>query len=1159
MPHPPVPRQRPVTHHTGRRPIASGPYGRERGAAGRRHGARARTSHGHRGRSAHHRRPASGSHGTGGDSARARSASGTRGGRTSPRSIGHYVLGKALGEGTFGKVKVGTHILTGEKVAVKILEKSRIVEPADVERVSREIHILKRIRHRNVIQLFEVIDTPRHIFLIMEYSGGGELFDYIVKHQRVREHEAARFFHEICDGVEYLHSMYVTHRDLKPENLLMHRHAGGWKMKVIDFGLSNTCDGGRLLKTACGSPCYAAPEMIAGHAYVGSLADTWSLGVILFAMVCGYLPFEDQNTSRLYQKILHADYKPPKFISPQVRDLIARILNTDPRRRYTIRDIRAHPWMRQVSHMPSPTKALPTGHGDLSEVVLRRCEDLGLERSYVVDSIRRGAHNHATTTYYLVAERIEKEAARRARSSPARDVDTSRKTAAQQKSTAGANVEQPKKPASAVVATPRSTASGASDAASAASAAADASTAASKPGKAAPATTRVASEPSAAGTKRPSEPQTARAAYGKRAPITGADVARAAPYSRHVPQSARERPTSRGARPTSRGGSEYQALYSRRGPGAPYNGRDPYQLSAMRPRSGYAGRKAADQGSRVGAPRSVTQGWATPRDGNSLGVDGSGAAGAGSSNVGNAERQPVPPSRPSGRARPISAHPTTRHQRVAQGYAARQAAGGAESAALRAAAAERGRPESATAGTRRGRRSRSPRTGGLPASHPGQERVGVSATSRGDGEAAAAVPQRRVSPRAAASIPGQRSPTPAAAAGLSAQGVKVTSPTRALPPQRADESAAATADEFDAASVAALPANADGEEPAASPTWGQRVIHTNVSSGGTGGTGGQLVQVPTGTQDGEPAGDSTRHGGRSSAASSAGGAHVSVPRVTAEVQEAIEKPKDSAGDDSAPPAAVAMEPSKPPLTTASVKAASAESLLNDGPEPDPAVEAVEWPESSKLSGVPALNLGPEPEEPSAPAPPAKSAAVGSAPKRPSVGDAASSAPTSRPGADRFVPARPVSGGPRPQRPTGASPPTRARRPVPDAAHGARPRVREPPAGHSLRHGAQSSNAPAASAAEATPSAGSVQLMSSTSAKEPAAIMREVMRVVTSAHVPFRQVGDFTVRCQRMNTQFELEVAGVGVGEFHVVRAKPLSGDSAVIHEVTTQLLQELQL
>lgn len=271
--------------------------------------------------------------------------------RARAKSIGHYILGKTIGEGTFGKVKLGTHILTSERVAVKILEKERIVEVADVERVAREVHILKLIRHPHIVQLYEIIETRRQLYLIMEYASGGELFDYIVAKGRVPELEACRFFHQIIAGLEKVHAMNIVHRDLKPENLLLDEHKN---IKIVDFGLSNVFRQGQLLKTAFGSPCYAAPEMIAGHSYVPHLCDLWSCGVILFALVCGYLPFEDQNTSALYKKILAADYKTPKFISEAVRDLIARLLTTDPTRRYNVPDVRAHPWYCQIPEASTP-------------------------------------------------------------------------------------------------------------------------------------------------------------------------------------------------------------------------------------------------------------------------------------------------------------------------------------------------------------------------------------------------------------------------------------------------------------------------------------------------------------------------------------------------------------------------------------------------------------------------------------------------------------------------------------------------------------------------------------------------------------------------------------------------------------------------------------
>ena len=180
-------------------------------------------------------------------------AAGTSGGVV----LSNYLVQHTLGQGTFGKVKLAQHMPTGERVAIKILEKARIKEVADAQRVAREIKILKRIRHPNVIQLFEVIDAPRQIFLVMEFLDGGELFDYIVRHQRIREDVAVRFFHDIVDGLSYLHRKEVAHRDLKPENVLMQRRPDGYRLKIIDFGLSNTFDGGRVLKTCvgrCGTP-----------------------------------------------------------------------------------------------------------------------------------------------------------------------------------------------------------------------------------------------------------------------------------------------------------------------------------------------------------------------------------------------------------------------------------------------------------------------------------------------------------------------------------------------------------------------------------------------------------------------------------------------------------------------------------------------------------------------------------------------------------------------------------------------------------------------------------------------------------------------------------------------------------------------------------------
>jgi serine/threonine protein kinase len=322
--------------------------------------------------------------------------------------IGHYILGKTIGEGTFGKVKLGQHTLTTEKVAVKILEKERIKDVSDVERVAREIHILKLIRHPNIIQLYEVksiqiIETPKHLFLIMEYASGGELFDYIVAKTRLDEKEACLFFQQIISGIEYIHKLGVVHRDLKPENLLLDNNKN---IKIVDFGLSNTYKPGELLQTACGSPCYAAPEMIAGKKYAGLKVDLWSSGVILYAMLSGYLPFEDPNTSELYRKILNCEYEVPEWISRPGVDLIRVVLDTDPDTRFTISQIRGHSWFKQVFTESSLGILVGYNQIPVNQEILQKLIEFNFDLEHSQKCIEANKHNHITTTYYLLIKKF---------------------------------------------------------------------------------------------------------------------------------------------------------------------------------------------------------------------------------------------------------------------------------------------------------------------------------------------------------------------------------------------------------------------------------------------------------------------------------------------------------------------------------------------------------------------------------------------------------------------------------------------------------------------------------------------------------------------------------------------------------------------------------
>uniref|UniRef100_A0A914NRH4 non-specific serine/threonine protein kinase n=1 Tax=Meloidogyne incognita TaxID=6306 RepID=A0A914NRH4_MELIC len=257
--------------------------------------------------------------------------------------IGNYILKETLGVGTFGKVKVGIHEATGYKVAVKILNRQKIMTLDVVGKIRREILNLSLFRHPHIIKLYQVISTPTDIFMVMEYVSGGELFDYIVKHGRLRTHEARRFFQQIMSGVDYCHRHMVVHRDLKPENLLLDERNN---VKIADFGLSNIMTDGDFLRTSCGSPNYAAPEVISGKLYAGPEVDVWSCGVILYALLCGTLPFDDEHVPTLFRKIKSGIFPIPDYLEKSVVNLLLHMLQVDPMKRATIKDAINHEWFR---------------------------------------------------------------------------------------------------------------------------------------------------------------------------------------------------------------------------------------------------------------------------------------------------------------------------------------------------------------------------------------------------------------------------------------------------------------------------------------------------------------------------------------------------------------------------------------------------------------------------------------------------------------------------------------------------------------------------------------------------------------------------------------------------------------------------------------------
>ncbi|KAL8038580.1 hypothetical protein ABFS82_11G121600 [Erythranthe guttata] len=315
----------------------------------------------------------------------------------------NYKLGKTLGIGSFGKVKIAEHTLTGHKVAVKILNRKKIKNMDMEEKVRREIKILRLFMHPHIIRLYEVVETHSDIYVVMEYVKAGELFDYIVEKGRLHEEEARVFFQQIISGVEYCHRNMVVHRDLKPENLLLDSKCN---VKIADFGLSNIMRDGHFLKTSCGSPNYAAPEVISGKLYAGPEVDVWSCGVILYALLCGTLPFDDENIPNLFKKIKGGIYTLPSHLSGGARDLIPRMLIVDPMKRMTIPEIRAHPWFQ--AHLPRYLAVPPPDTVQqakkIDEEVLQEVLRKGFDRNMLVDSIRNRLQNEGTVTYYLLLD-----------------------------------------------------------------------------------------------------------------------------------------------------------------------------------------------------------------------------------------------------------------------------------------------------------------------------------------------------------------------------------------------------------------------------------------------------------------------------------------------------------------------------------------------------------------------------------------------------------------------------------------------------------------------------------------------------------------------------------------------------------------------------------
>ncbi|XP_056326126.1 serine/threonine-protein kinase BRSK2 [Danio aesculapii] len=348
--------------------------------------------------------------------------------------VGPYRLEKTLGKGQTGLVKLGIHCITGQKVAIKIVNREKLSESV-LMKVEREIAILKLIEHPHVLKLHDVYENNKYLYLVLEHVSGGELFDYLVKKGRLTPKEARKFFRQIISALDFCHSHSICHRDLKPENLLLDERNN---IRIADFGMASLQVGDSLLETSCGSPHYACPEVIRGEKYDGRRADVWSCGVILFALLVGALPFDHDNLRQLLEKVKSGVFHMPHFIPPDCQALLRGMIEVNPEKRLTLEAIQKHAWYQAGRNEPCPEQPPPRRVSmgrimsltELDPDVLDSMYSLGCFRDRVklAQDLQCEEDNQEKMIYYLLLDRKERYPSYEDEDLPPRnDVDPPRK------------------------------------------------------------------------------------------------------------------------------------------------------------------------------------------------------------------------------------------------------------------------------------------------------------------------------------------------------------------------------------------------------------------------------------------------------------------------------------------------------------------------------------------------------------------------------------------------------------------------------------------------------------------------------------------------------------------------------------------------------------
>lgn len=321
--------------------------------------------------------------------------------RPAEEHIGKYKLLKTIGKGNFAKVKLAKHVPTSKEVAIKIIDKTQL-NASSLQKLYREVRIMKLLDHPNIVKLFQVIETEKTLYLVMEYASGGEVFDYLVLHGRMKEKEARAKFRQIVSAVQYCHQKRIIHRDLKAENLLLDSEMN---IKIADFGFSNQFTPGSKLDTFCGSPPYAAPELFQGRKYDGPEVDVWSLGVILYTLVSGSLPFDGATLRELRERVLRGKYRIPFYMSTDCENLLKKFLVLNPAKRASLESIMKDKWMNMGYEDDELTPYVEPKPDLKDQKRIEALVAMGYNRQDIEESLTFTRYDDVFATYLLLGRK----------------------------------------------------------------------------------------------------------------------------------------------------------------------------------------------------------------------------------------------------------------------------------------------------------------------------------------------------------------------------------------------------------------------------------------------------------------------------------------------------------------------------------------------------------------------------------------------------------------------------------------------------------------------------------------------------------------------------------------------------------------------------------